>query len=144
MAATANSTTLASMWKHMSSLTPTSSASDIDHITTFFSPNAVVYLSGMGQPPCTSHAELVTATQTLITYWAMVEHKNITHVEQQDGKVIVNAMENKLRIMGDLVEGFRECEVVTFTEEGKIERYELYVDPSPIMAVFAKAQAGNS
>lgn len=73
----------------------------------------------------------------------MVEHKNVAHVEQADGRLIVNAMENKLRIMGELVEGFRECEVVTFDGEGKIERYELYVDPGPIMAVFAKMKTNE-
>lgn len=98
----------------------------------------------MGQVPCTNHTELVAATQILISYWAMVEYKIVTHVEQLDGRVVVNAMENKLRIMGELVEGFKECEVVTFGEDGKIERYELYVDPSPIMAVFAKANAVKS
>lgn len=68
----------------------------------------------------------------------------MTHVEQQDGKVIVNAMENKLKIMGELVEGFKECEVVTFDREGKIERYELYVDPSPILAAFGKIKGTDS
>ena len=77
-----------------------------------------------------------------MTYYAMEEHRIVTHVENEGGMVIVNAMENKLRIMGELIEGFRECEVVSFDGEGKIERYELYVDPSPIMAVFARIQ-GN-
>lgn len=144
MATSTNATTLAAMWKQMCSLSPNSSTTDIQQITSFFSPTAIVYLNGMGQPPCTSHAELIAATQTLISYWAMVEHKNVTHVEQEGGKIIVNAMDNKLKIMGELVEGFRECEVVTFDGEGKIERYELYVDPSPIMAIFAKSKVTKS
>ena len=128
----------------MCSLTPTSSAADVQHTASFFAPTAVVYLSGMGQPPSTGHAELVANTQKLISYWAMVEHKIVTHVQQPDGKVIVNTMDNTLSIMGELVEGFKECEVVTFDEDGKIVRYELYVDPGPIMQVFAKLQAATS
>jgi len=46
-------------------------------------------------------------------------------------------MENKLLIAGEVVEGLKECEVVKF-EDGKISEYLLYVDPAPIMAVFAK------
>ncbi|KAG0645043.1 hypothetical protein D0Z07_9127 [Hyphodiscus hymeniophilus] len=138
-----NATTLDSMWKHMTSLTPTSSPSTIQAITTFFSPTAIVHLNGMSQPPCTSHAELIASVQTLVTYWSMEELKVVTHVESADGKVIVNTMDNKLRIKEELVEGFKECEVVTFDAEGRIERYDLFVDPSPVVAVFARLNAAK-
>ena len=49
-------------------------------------------------------------------------------------------MENKLLIAGEVVEGFKECEVVRF-EGGKISEYLLYCDPAPILAVFAKKSA---
>lgn len=51
-------------------------------------------------------------------------------------------MENNLTIMGEIVEGFVECEVVKFEKEGgRIQEYLLYCDPAPIMAVFAKKAA---
>jgi hypothetical protein len=144
MAPSPNATTLSTFWKHISWLTSTSSPSSIAQITQFFSLTAVVYLTGMGNPPCTNHAELVAAIQTLVSYCAIEEHEIITHIKSQDGRVIVNTMENKNVIMRELLEGFRECEVVTFDEEGRIERYELYFDSSPIVAVLAKANAVKS
>jgi len=128
------------MWSFLTTLTP---ETDLQEYTKFFTPNATVYLSGMGQPPCTSHESLIAALKTLLTYWAILEHKNVLHVEGEDG-TIVNAMDNKLTIMGEVVAGFKECEVVKFEKEsGKIEEYLLYCDPAPIMAVFAKKAAEN-
>jgi len=79
--------------------------------------------------------------KSLLTYWGHLDRKIVTHVEGKDGQV-VNAMENKLMIAGEIVDGFKECEVVNF-EEGKINEYLLYCDPAPIMAVFAKKAEGK-
>ena len=68
----------------------------------------------------------------------MVSRVVTSNVESSDGRIIVNAMENALEIKGEEVRGFKECEVVTFNVEGKIERYELYCDPGPIMAVLTR------
>jgi ketosteroid isomerase-like protein len=133
-----NSQTLEAMWNYLSTLNSTSSDADIQKYLDFFTPTATVYLSGMSQPPTTSHALLTTAIKTLLTYWSHLDRKIIHHVEE--GDAVVNAMENKLLIAGEVVEGFKECEVVKF-EDGKISEYLLYVDPAPIMAVFAKKAA---
>jgi len=126
------------MWSFLSTLTP---ETDLQDYTKFFTPTATVYLSGMEKPPCTSHDSLVASVKTLLTYWAIPERKVLVHVEGEDG-TIVNAMENKLTIIGEEVSGFAECEVVKFEKEsGKIQEYLLYCDPSPIMAVFAKKTA---
>ena len=105
-------------------------------IPPFFTPNAIVYLSGMSQPPTTSHESLTTSMKSLLTYWGHLERKVVMHVEGNDEE-IVNAIENKLLIAGEVVDGFKECEVVKF-KEGKISEYLLYCDPAPSMAVFAK------
>jgi hypothetical protein len=134
--ASKNSQTLEDMWEYLSTLTSTSTKDAIQGYTQFFTPSATVYLSGMSQPPATSHDSLTTAVKALLTYWGHLERKIVVHVDGEDGSV-VNAMENRLLIAGEVVEGFKECEVVRF-EEGKIKEYLLYCDPSPIMAVFAK------
>jgi hypothetical protein len=73
-------------------------------------------------------------------------HKlNVTNeIISADGKQIVQTMVNHLKIAGQDVDGFRECEVVLFSEKGLITEYLLYVDPSAIIAVFAKGEEGSS
>jgi hypothetical protein len=137
--ASTNSQTLEAMWDYLSTLNNTSSDGAIQKYLDFFTPTATVYLSGMSQSPTTSHALLTTAIKTLLTYYSHLDRKIIHHVEGEDG-LVVNAMENKLLIAGEVVEGLKECEVVKF-EVGKISEYLLYVDPAPIMAIFAKKAA---
>ena len=134
--ASQNHQTLEAMWETLSTYNSQTPDSTIQEYTEFFTPTATVYLSGMGQPPTTSHESLIAGLKTILTYYAHVDRKVIVHTEGEDG-TIVNAMENKITILGELIEGFAECEVVTF-KEGKIEGYRLYVDPAPIMAIFAK------
>jgi hypothetical protein len=134
--ASANSQTLEGMWAYLPSLNSGSTDSAIEKYLQYFTPTATVYLSGMSQPPTTSHESLATGLKSLLTYWGHLERKVFIHVEGKGGE-IVNAMENKLLIAGEVVEGFKECEVVKF-EGGKISEYLLYCDPAPIMAVFAK------
>ncbi|PMD36897.1 hypothetical protein L207DRAFT_636803 [Hyaloscypha variabilis F] len=134
--ASANSQTLEDMWAYLPSLNSSSTDSAIEKYLQYFTPTATVYLSGMSQPPTTSHESLATGLKSLLTYWGHLERKVVIHVEGKGGE-IVNAMENKLLIAGEVVEGFKECEVVKF-EGGKISEYLLYCDPAPIMAVFAK------
>ena len=124
------------MWAYLPSLNSSSTDSAIEKYLQYFTPTATVYLSGMSQPPTTSHESLATGLKSLLTYWGHLERKVVIHVEGKGGE-IVNAMENKLLIAGEVVEGFKECEVVKF-EGGKISEYLLYCDPAPIMAVFAK------
>ena len=139
--ASANSQNLEDMWTHLSTLNSSSPDSAIEKYLQFFTPAATVYLSGMSQPPTTSHESLSTGLKGLLTYWGHLERKVLIHVESKDGDV-VNAMENKLLIAGEVVDGFKECEVVKF-EDGKISEYLLYCDPAPIMAVFAKKAEGK-
>ncbi|KAE9378813.1 hypothetical protein N431DRAFT_450750 [Stipitochalara longipes BDJ] len=140
--ASANSQTLEDMWAYLPSLNSSSPDSAIEKYLQYFTPTATVYLSGMSQPPTTSHESLATALKSLLTYWGHLERKVVIHVEGKDGEV-VNAMENKLLIAGEVVEGFKESEVVRF-EGGKISEYLLYCDPAPIMAVFAKKAEGKA
>lgn len=67
--------------------------------------------------------------------------KIVSHIEQ--GDTIVNAMDNKIAILGEEIDGLPECEVVKFDEAGKICEYLLYIDPGRIMAVFAKKAEGK-
>jgi ketosteroid isomerase-like protein len=129
------------MWDHLSTMSSSSTEAAYEQYLEFFTPAATVFLSGMSQPPTTSHDSLNTAVKTLLTYWGHLDRKVIHHVEGEDGSV-VNAMENKLLIAGEVVDGFKECEVVRF-EGGKISQYLLYCDPAPIRAVFAKKAEGK-
>jgi ketosteroid isomerase-like protein len=139
--ASSNSQTLEALWDHLSTMNSSSPETAYERYLEFFTPTATVYLSGMSQPPTTSYDSLKTAIKTLLTYWGHLDRKIVHHVEGEDGSV-VNAMENKLLIAGDVVDGFKECEVVRF-EGGKISQYLLYCDPAPIIAVFAKKAQGK-
>lgn len=144
MAAKANSATLKAVWETMTSFTPTSTTDEISKITTYFEPDATAYLNGITAPPSKSHQELIETVQKLVQYWKM--HKlNVTNeIISTDGKQIVQTMVNHLKIAGQDVEGFNECGVALFSEKGLIKEYLLYVDPSAIMAVFAKEGEGSS
>ncbi|KUJ07795.1 uncharacterized protein LY89DRAFT_691500 [Mollisia scopiformis] len=137
MAASKNNHTLETLWKHMSTLSPTTPLGTLTEITTFFAPTGSFYLHGMTQGPSTSHASLITTLQTLQTYWKIVERKLVTHVEGEDG-TIVNAMSNKLLILGKEVNGFAECEVVRFDEDARIKEYLLYCDAAAVKEAFAQ------
>lgn len=139
--ASQNSQNLEQMWTYLSTLNSSSTDSAIQGYADFFTPDAIVYLSGMSQPPTTSHENIISSIKVLLTYWGHLERKVLVHVEGADGS-IVNAMENKLLIAGEEVDAFKECEVVKF-EGGKIKEYLLYCDPAPILAVFAKQAAGK-
>jgi hypothetical protein len=73
----------------------------------------------------------------------MVESKTRDEIFSADGKKIIKTMENHLKILGQDVEGVSECEIVTFSDAGKVQEYLLYLNPEKIMAVFAKAQEGK-
>lgn len=144
MAAQSNLRVLEGLWEVMSNLTSTSSAADIAKITPFYSPTAVVFLHGMSTPPSTGHEEVLKSTTQLMRYWAMHKLVVTSTVVSADGKQVARAMKNHLKILGRDVEDFHECEVVTFGEDGLIERYELYCDPEPVKKVFQDAAAGSS
>jgi len=132
------------MWGVMTSLTPTSTASEIEKVTQYFEPNAIAYLSGMTAPPSNGHKEIIAAATQLAQFWKMQELRVTSEVVSADGKLIMSAMENDLKILGKDVKGFYECQVVKFSEGGLIERYELYCDPASIMKIFQEAGVGGS
>lgn len=121
------------MWKLMGSFTSTPSEADLERLTELYEPDAVLFLMGMSTPPTTSYSELQATVKGLMGYWALLERKVTTNVE--NGNAIVNSMDNRLSIAGTVVESFLECEVVLFSDRGRIMRYELFCDPAPLMAV---------
>ncbi|CZR67447.1 uncharacterized protein PAC_17346 [Phialocephala subalpina] len=140
MSTSKNNQNLESLWERLSTLTKETPLSTLNEITAFFAPTGSFYPNGMTQPPCTSHESLITTFQNLATYWKMAERKVVSHVEGEDG-TIVNAMDNKLLILGEEVNGFGECEVVKFDAEGRIKEYLLYCDSTAVKEVFAKKAA---
>ena len=132
-----NNKTLTEMWDFLGTLTPTPSEADLEKLTSFYEPNAICYLSGMEQPPTTNNETLIQAVKTLMTFWAILERKVTKTVAGEEGKLVVNAMENKLRIAGQELEGFHEVEMVTFSKKGRIQVYQLWADPTRIMAVLS-------
>lgn len=139
--ASQNSQTLEEMWTYIQTLSSTSTDAEVQYYTSFFTPTAIAYLSGISQPPSTSHETLIASLKTLLTYYVHLERKITTHVLGEDGSV-VNALESKISILGEVIEDFKECEIVKF-EGGKISEYLLYCDPAPIMAIFTKKAEGN-
>lgn len=140
MATSKNNEKLELLWTYMYALTKDTPLSTLNEIAALYAPTGQFYLNGMTQPPATSHSELISTIQTLATYWKMAERKVVSHVEGEDG-TIVNAMDNKLLILGEEVPGFGECEVVKFNAEGKISEYLLYCDSGAVKEVFARKAA---
>jgi hypothetical protein len=139
-----NQALLSEMWAFLGALKPDTPLETLTKITSFYEPDCVLYFSGMDQPPATSYSTLISQVQTLLTYWAILERRITTSVVGEDGKIVCNAMRNKLAIIGkagmEEVDDFWECEVVTFSEGGKIQRYELFGDPGKIVKVLMGGQ----
>jgi hypothetical protein len=143
MAAKANSATLKAMWETMVSFTLASSIDEISKITTYFEPDTTAYINGITAPPAKSHQELIETVQNLVRFWKMQQLNVTNEIVSADGKKIVRTMINHIMIAGQDIEGFNECEVVLFSENGLIKEYLLYLDPTDVMAVFAKAGEGK-
>lgn len=69
MAAQRNKATLDAMWATLESLTPNSSAEEIQKLQQYYEPDAVVYLNGMTAPPAKGHEEIKEEVGKLVQYW---------------------------------------------------------------------------
>jgi ketosteroid isomerase-like protein len=128
--------TLSDWWKTVQGLKPQSPAADWDAMTAYLSPDCVLFFGGMGAPASQGIEAAVTDLKKVLTYWQLLERRVLAEGASTHGRTIFAAMNNRLSILGQPVE-LPETEVVTFDEDGKIARYELYCDPGPIKAIFA-------
>jgi hypothetical protein len=126
---------LEATWSLLATFTAETSTSSLAEYTAFFEPDAVVYLMGSTAPPAIGREALTTTLQSILTYWGLIERKVLTSVVDEKRRTVANSMSNKLRIGDKILDDFLECEVVTFSERGLVEKYELYTDPAPIAAI---------
>jgi hypothetical protein len=126
---------LEATWSLVATFTAETSTSSLAEYTAFFEPDAVVYLMGSTAPPAIGREALTTTLQSILTYWGLIERKVLTSVVDEKRRTVANSMSNKLRIGDKILDDFRECEVVTFSERGLVEKYEIYTDPAPIAAI---------
>lgn len=105
-------------------------------MTAYLSPDCVLFFGGMGAPASQGIEAAVADLKKIMSYWQLLERRVLAEGLDAHGKTAFVTMNNCLAILGQKVE-LPETEVVTFDEEGKISRYELYCDPSPIKAIFA-------
>ncbi|MFC8360300.1 nuclear transport factor 2 family protein [Streptomyces griseorubiginosus] len=129
--------TLSAWWDTVAGLTLDSPQTDWDAMTAYLADDCVLYFGGMGAPASEGLDAVVSDLKTTLTYWRMAERRVLSHGLDAEGTTVFASMNNRLEILGEPID-YPETEVVTFDEAGKIARYELYCDPSPIRAVFAK------
>jgi hypothetical protein len=123
---------LDAMWAAIIGLTTESPASSFEAYADFFEPDAVVYFMGVDAPPSVGREETISKIKELLTFWALLERKVVTSAVDEKQRTVAVSMSNKLRIAGKVLEDFKECEIVSFSEKGLIQKYELYADPTPI------------
>ncbi|MET7458385.1 nuclear transport factor 2 family protein [Streptomyces sp. NPDC005574] len=128
---------LSAWWDTIAGLTPHSPQADWDAMTAYLADDCVLYFGGMGAAASVGVDAVVADLKKTLTYWRMVERRVLSHGLDAEGTTVFASMNNRLEILGEPID-YPETEVVTFDGAGKIARYELYCDPSPIKAVFAK------
>ncbi|KAK75237.1 nuclear transport factor 2 family protein [Bordetella bronchiseptica] len=128
--------TLSDWWKAIQGLMLESPEADWKAMTAYLSPDCVLFFGGMGAPASQGIEAAVADLKKIMSYWQLLERRVLAEGLDAHGKTAFVTMNNCLAILGQKVE-LPETEVVTFDEEGKISRYELYCDPSPIKAIFA-------
>jgi hypothetical protein len=130
---------LSNWWEIIRDLKIDSSESDWELLTSYLAPDCTLYFGGMTAPASHGYAEVVANLKQTLTYWKMLERR-VTAAGGDEAGTIFASMNNRLAILGEEIEFF-ETEVVSFDAAGLIKTYELYCDPSPIQAVFAKNKA---
>lgn len=128
------------MWASVSALTAESPASAFEEFADFFEPNATVYFMGVTAPPAVGREAILLTIKGLVTYWSLVEWVVVTSAVDEQQRTVAVSMSNKLKVAGQIVNDFKECEVVTFSENGLIQKYELYADPTPVKDMLPAGQ----
>jgi hypothetical protein len=126
---------LEASWALLATFTPGTPTSSLAEYAAFFEPDAVVHLMGITAPPAVGREAIITTLQSILTSWDLVERKVVTSVVDEKRRTVANSMSNKLRIRDKVLDAFLECEVVSFSERGLVQKYELYTDPAPILAL---------
>lgn len=127
---------LSAWWEAIAALDLDSPQKDWDAMTSYLADDCVVYFGGMGSPATVGVGAVDADLRKILTYWRLVERRVLTRGADAAGTTIFASMNNRLEILGEALD-FPETEVVTFDEEGRIARYELYCDPAPIAALIA-------
>ncbi|HWJ65282.1 MAG TPA: nuclear transport factor 2 family protein [Nocardioides sp.] len=127
---------LSAWWDTVRDLRADSPQQDWERMTAHLADDCVLYFGGLGAPASVGVDAVVADLKQTLSYWRMVERRVLAHGLSADGSTVFASMNNRLEILGDGID-FPETEVVTFDDEQKITRYELYCDPTPIKAVFA-------
>ena len=122
-------------WGQLEHLTLESSDSKFEKMTDYLSDDCIVYFGGMNAPVSFGKAEVKKDFKKTLSYWKLMK-REVTNFAIKDN-IVFCAMKNKLQILGVKVDDFYETEVGTFDDEGKIKRYELYCDPTPIRKIFS-------
>jgi ketosteroid isomerase-like protein len=136
--AAANEKALQKLWDLIATLSATSSDADFEAIGALFADNTTAYMNGMSAPPAKGRAGVVAGFRQLVQFWAIAESRVTGVFSAPDGRTVVREMANRLLIVGESVDDYKEAEVVEFDEQGLISQYRLYCDSSPIMAILVK------
>jgi hypothetical protein len=131
---------LEAMWTHIATLKGDSPDSAFEKYGSFFAPDGEFYSRGPAAPPAVGREAIAGAIKGLLTFWALLDRTVVTRAVDEERKVVATSMSNRLRIAGTVVEGFMECEIVSFSEDGLIKKYELFSDPSPLLPLLPKQE----
>ena len=95
---------------------------------------------GITAPPAVGREAILLTIKGLVTYWSLVERVVVTSAVDEKQRTVAASMSNKLKVAGQIVNDFKECEVVTFSENSLIQKYELYADPTPVKDMLPAGQ----
>ena len=126
---------LEAMWAALLPLTADSPDSAFEAWAAFYEPDAAMYFRGVANPPTVGREAIIATIKGMFSFWAILERRVVTRAADEEHRTVAVSLSTKLRIAGTIVEDFPECEVVTFSEKGLIQKYELYSDPTPILGL---------
>jgi hypothetical protein len=121
-------------------LRPSSPAEDFEVFASYFTPDCTLYLKSMRLHfmPAISRHEAIEDIKEVVENFQIEQRKVLQFSMAPDGYTVFCETEQRLNVMGDIVEPYFETDIATFDDEGLIRILKTYSCWSPIVDVVQK------
>ena len=118
-------------------LQPSSPASDFSTFASYFTPECTVYLKSMRLPsmPAISRPEAIEDIKEVLENFQIEQRKVLHFSLAPDGHTVFCETQQRLNVLGEIVEPYFVTDVATFDDEGLIKVLKTYSCWSPIVDV---------
>ena len=135
---------LDALYKIIQNLTPTSSEEDFEAFAAFFTEDCTVYLKSMNlhHMPGVTRKDAIEDMKEVLQKVHIEERIVLSSSTTSDGLTLFCETQQRINVLGDIIDPFFETEVVTFNNEGLIRELKLYNCWSPIVRI-VQDKTGN-